>query len=117
MRKGLLILFVLFLSLNTFAQEIKSPDGKLSLSFGLSGDGEPTYTLSFGGRPVIQKSRLGIELKELPAFTKGFTIVKADQSQKDETWAPIWGQEKQIRNHFRELAVTLQQPSVKNRSL
>src|SRR5258705_7914638 len=114
MRKGLLILFVLFLSLNTFAQDIKSPDGKLSLSFALSGEGEPTYTLSFGGKPVIQKSRLGIELKELPAFSKGFTILKAEPSQKDETWAPVWGQEKQIRNHYRELAVTVQQASFNN---
>jgi hypothetical protein len=69
MRKGLLILFVLLVSLNTFAQSIQSPDGKLSLSFGLSANGEPTYELSFAGRPVLKKSRLGIELKELPAFT------------------------------------------------
>ena len=117
MRKGLLLLFVLLLSLNAFAQNVQSPDGKLSLSFGLNGEGEPTYDLSFGGKPVVQKSRLGIELKELPSFTKGFTIVKADSSQKDETWAPVWGQEKQIRNHYKELAVTLQQASVNNRRM
>ncbi|HEX9425001.1 MAG TPA: glycoside hydrolase family 97 protein [Pyrinomonadaceae bacterium] len=117
MRKGLLILFVLLLSLNTFAQNVKSPDGKLSLSFGLSGDGEPTYTLSIDGKPVVQKSRLGIELKEQPGLTKGFTIVKAEPSQMDETWAPVWGEEKQIRNHYRELAVTLQQASVNSRRM
>src|SRR6266511_4620839 len=117
MRKGLLILFVLLLSLDTFAQNVKSPDGKLSLSFGLSGDGEPTYTLSIDGKPVVQKSRLGIELKEQPGLTKGFTIVKAEPSQMDETWAPVWGEEKQIRNHYRELAVTLQQASVNSRRL
>ena len=80
MKKGLLILVVLFVSLNTFAQEIKSPDGKLSLSFELSGEGEPTYALSFAGKPVVQKSKLGIELKDLPAFTKGFTVAKTDPS-------------------------------------
>ena len=118
MRKGLLlILFVLLSSLNTFAQSIQSPDRKLSLSFGLSGSGEPTYELSFGGRPVVKKSRLGIELKELPAFTSGFTLVKADRSQIDETWTPVWGEEKQIRNNYRELAVTLQQASAKNRTI
>ncbi len=117
MRKGLLILFVLLLSLNTFAQNVKSPDGKLSLSFGLSGDGEPTYMLSIDGKPVVQKSRLGIELKEQPGLTKGFTIVKAEPSQMDETWAPVWGEEKQIRNHYRELAVTLQQASVNSRRM
>ena len=76
MRKGLLITYVFLLSLNAFGQNVQSPDGKLSLSFELSGDGEPTYALSIGGKPVVQKSKLGIELKELPAFTKGFTIIK-----------------------------------------
>ena len=117
MRKGLLILFVSLLSLNTFAQSIQSPDGKLSLSFGLSGNGEPTYELSFGGKSIVKKSRLGIELKELPAFTSGFTVVKADRLQIDETWTPVWGEEKQIRNNYRELAVTLQQVSAKNRTM
>ena len=117
MKKGLLILVVLLFNLNTFAQEIKSPDGKLSLSFALSADGEPTYALSFAGKPIIQKSKLGIELKDLPAFTKGFTIAKTDQSQMDETWTTVWGQEKQIRNHYKELAVTLQQASVNNRHI
>ena len=82
---------------------MQSPDGKLSLSFALTADGEPTYQLSFGGRPVLQKSKLGIELKDQPAFTKGFTIVKADTSQTDETWEPVWGEVKQIRNHYKEL--------------
>jgi hypothetical protein len=117
MRKGLLLLFVLLLSANAFAQNLQSPDGKLSLTFALNGEGEPTYDLSFGGKPVVKKSRLGIELKELPSFTKDFTIVKAEPSQKDETWVPVWGQEKQIRNHYKELAVTLQQASVNNRKM
>jgi hypothetical protein len=117
MRKALSILFVLLLSLDAYSQNLQSPDGKLSLSFGLSGDGEPTYELSFSGKPVVLKSRLGIELKDLPAFTRGFTVVKADPSQMDETWVPVWGEEKQIRNHYRELAVTLQQTSVNNRKM
>lgn len=115
MRHLLPIIFLVLFNLNAFAQEIQSPNGKLSLSFALSGDGEPTYQLSFAGKPVIQKSRLGIELKDGPAFTRGFTVVKADTSQKDETWEPVWGEIKQIRNNYKELAVTLQQPSVKNR--
>src|SRR4051812_13119248 len=115
MRHLLPIIFLVLFNLNAFAQEIQSPNGKLSLSFALSGDGEPTYQLTFAGKPVIQKSRLGIELKDGPTFTRGFTVVKADTSQKDETWEPVWGEIKQIRNNYKELAVTLQQSSVKNR--
>jgi hypothetical protein len=117
MRVELLILFIWVFSFNAFAQSIQSPDGKLSLSFGLTAEGEPTHQLSYQGKPVLQKSKLGIELKDQPAFTKGFTIVKADTSQADETWEPVWGEVKQIRNHYKELAVTLQQAAHKNRRM
>src|SRR5258708_24049177 len=116
-RTVLLILSVCLFGFNAFAQNIQSPNGKLSLSFGLTVDGAPTYQLSFGGKSVIKNSSLGIELKDLPAFTKGFTIAKASHSESDNTWEPVWGQEKQIRNHYRELAVTLQQTSVNNRTM
>jgi len=112
-----LILVIGLYSLNAFAQNIQSPDGRLSLFFALTSDGEPTQQLSFKGRPVLQKSKLGIELKDQPAFTKGFTIVSADTSQADETWEPVWGEVKQIRNHFKELTVTLQQAAHKNRRM
>lgn len=112
-----LILSVCLFGINAFAQNIQSPNGKLSLAFALTADGEPTYQLSFGGKSVIKNSSLGIELKDLPAFTKGFTIAKADQSESDSTWEPVWGEVKRIRNHYRELAVTLLQPSINNRTM
>lgn len=117
MKKEVLVLFFWLFSLNALAQDIHSPDGKLSLAFGLTSDGEPTYQLSFGEKPVVHKSKLGIELKDQPGFSKGFTAVKIDKSRKDETWAPVWGEVKQIRNHYNELAVTLQQAAHNNRRL
>ncbi len=117
LRIEVLILLVLLSSLNAFAQSIQSPDGKLSLSFGLTANGEPTHQLSYRGKPVLQKSKLGIELKDQPGFSKGFTLLKTDTSQKDETWKPVWGEVNQIRNHYKELTVTLQQPAHKNRRM
>ena len=39
----------------------------------------------------------------------GFTLVEAGASTFDETWKPVWGEVSQIRNHYNELAVTLDQ--------
>ena len=117
MRIEVLIVVIWLFSLNAFAQNIQSPDGKLLLAFGLTSEGEPTHQLSFRGKQVLQTSRLGIELKDQPALTKGFTIVKANTSQTDETWEPVWGEVKQIRNHYKELAITLQQVAHKNRRM
>ncbi|HKZ03587.1 MAG TPA: glycoside hydrolase family 97 N-terminal domain-containing protein, partial [Pyrinomonadaceae bacterium] len=61
MKQVLPILVVLLFGLNAAAQNIQSPNGKLSLSFGLTGDGEPTYQLSLVSKPIVRQSRLGIE--------------------------------------------------------
>ena len=111
------LLFIWLTGFAAFGQSIQSPDSKLSLSFALTGDGEATYQLSLAGRQVLQKSKLGIELKDQPSFSKGFTILKADTSQKDETWEPVWGEVKRIRNYYNELTVTLQQAAHKNRMM
>lgn len=58
------LLFILLYSLTASAQEVTSPSGKLSLTFRLT---EPTYALSFAGRPVVLPSRLGVELKDATA--------------------------------------------------
>src|SRR5215207_1395431 len=117
MRLMLSVLFVCLSGPGAVAQNIESPGGRLSLSFALTGEGEPTYRLSFAGKPVVLQSRLGVELKDLPALTKGFAVVKADTAERDETWEPVWGEVKRIRNRYRELAVTLQQASVNNRRM
>ena len=39
----------------------------------------------------------------------GFTLTDAKTSTFDETWEPVWGEVKSIRNHYNELAVTLDQ--------
>ena len=119
MRTRAAFLFVLLFcfSLQAFAQDIESPSRKLSLSFKLTDAGEPTYRLNFGAKQVLLQSRLGVELKDLPALTGGFTVAKTETSDKDETWEPVWGETRQIRNRYRELAVTLGQTAANNRRL
>src|SRR4030095_2950926 len=116
-RLKVLFLLLCLSSFNAVAQNIESPSRRLSLSFALTNDGEPAYRLSIAGRPVVLQSSLGIELKDLPALTKGFTVVSADVTDTDETWEPVWGEVKRIRNRYRELTVTLQQASVNNRRM
>ena len=99
------------------AQTIHSPNRKLTLQFALSAAGEPTYQLRYGQKLVVKTSRLAVLLQDQPGFDKGFTIAKVDSSRHDDTWTPVWGEVKQIRNHYQELVVTVQQAAAKNRQL
>ncbi len=116
-RFPILLVAATLLRLVAPAQTIRSPDRKLTLAFQLSPAGEPMYELKYGARTVVRPSRLAVLLQSAPGFDKGFTIAKVDSSRHDDTWAPIWGEVKQIRNHYQELAVTVQQAAVQNRQL
>ncbi len=103
-------IFWLALSNNVFAQQLKSPDEKLVLSFSLQSDGTPSYRLNYKDKVVLKPSKLGLELKNDPqSLLNNFTIVTTTTSSFDETWKPVWGETATIQNQYNELAVTLNQ--------
>lgn len=89
---------------------LKSPDGRLQLSFDLTTDGTPTYKMDYNNKPVIATSRLGLELKNQKSLLDGFKMERVSRSSFDETWQPVWGEQSSIRNHYNEMAVCLSQP-------
>ena len=102
-------LLVLSMSSAARAESITSPNGQLQLNFSVNSQGEPVYELFYKGKAVIKPSKLGLELKNDPGLMNGFTLADTQTSTFDETWEPVWGEVKQIRNHYNEMAVTLDQ--------
>ncbi|MCC6550279.1 MAG: glycoside hydrolase family 97 protein [Ignavibacteriaceae bacterium] len=111
----LVLLFVFFISELVSPVTIHSPSGKISLTFTLSSSGAPQYALRFKGRDVILQSRLGLTAADGLNFSEGFMIEKTDSLVFDETWEPVLGEVKQIRNHYKELKVTLSKSEDKKR--
>jgi len=97
------------------AQTIQSPDKNLVLKFSLNSSGVPVYELSYKNKAVIKPSNLGIETKDVPSLLDGFSVKESKTSTFDETWQPVWGEQKNIRNHYNELAITLEQKGTKAR--
>lgn len=98
------------------AESIISPNGNLHLDFTVNAQGEPVYQLFYKGKAVVKPSKLGLELKDDPGLMSNFTLTGTETSTFDETWKPVWGEVAQIRNHYNELAVTLEQKA-QNRNM
>ena len=100
------------------AQSVSSPNGNVVVKFNIASGGVPTYEVSYKGKAVVKPSRLGLELAKDKHASKGldetdllddFRIKEVNESAFDETWTPVWGETKTIRNHYNEMAVTLVQ--------
>ncbi|MEO7485655.1 MAG: glycoside hydrolase family 97 protein, partial [Ferruginibacter sp.] len=117
MRHLVISIILLFAFSLTNAQELTSPNGKFILTFNLQPDGTPAYSLVYKSKAVIKPSKLGLELKDdKKSLLNDFTVVDTKTATFDETWKPVWGEVNAIRNHYNELAVTLNQKET-NRQL
>lgn len=105
------IIALLFLSVSFVnAQQLISPNGELTMQFSTREDGTPTYKLTYKNQEVIKESSLGFYLKnDKKSLLDDFKITDTKTSTFNDTWQPVWGEVKEIRNHYNQLKVTLTQ--------
>lgn len=106
---GVLLLCLLFAGYSNAQKELSVVSDKIKLIFTLDGEGKPVYAVWFNNKAVIQPSTLGFDLDSEHNFNEGFIIIGTNRKSVDETWQPVWGETKSIRNKYRELTIHLQQ--------
>ena len=93
------------------AGDITSPNGQIKVNFTLDGT-VPTYSVTYQGKTIIKPSRLGYQLaKGGKDLLSDFSVINEKTSTFDETWTPVWGENKSIRNHYNDMLVELKQNS------
>ncbi|GAA4048869.1 glycoside hydrolase family 97 protein [Flavobacterium chungnamense] len=114
MRKLHLLVFLISI-LSVEAQNVSSPSKTISLSFKLSSDGKPSYSVSYKTKPIIKESTLGITIKDSKSLEANFRIDSIGQKSFNETWQPVLGEQSNIKNSYNEMTVALSQPSTDRR--
>ncbi len=115
MKKIFMLLGLFLVAGMMAAQDLKSPNGDLEMNFLVDQQGTPVYTLKYKGKTVINPSKLGLALigsdkvEFGSSLHDGFSVADTQYSLFDEIWEPVWGETKEIRNHYNEMAVTLNQ--------
>lgn len=108
-RSSLVILFAALLFSANANQTIPflSSDKNTKLELNWQSSGELSYQLLYKGKMVIAPSSLGMVLNNPALELTKFVLEGIDSSSLDETWTPVWGEVKTIRNNYRELLVKL----------
>ncbi len=107
--KTIAFLCLICFSLHSNGQQSETVSlGKIKMVFTLDKNGSPVYEVYFNGRPVILPSRLGFKLNVDSGFDRSFRLIGTERKSFDQTWQTVWGETKDIRNHYEELTVRLQ---------
>lgn len=86
--------------------EVTSPDGTIRLAFAVDSAGRMTYSVTDGGVRLFEPSRLGFEAAETD-LGGGFAVENVSRTSVDETWTQPWGENKENRSRYNEMAVRL----------
>jgi len=109
LRSSFLILFAAMFFSAKADQQIPfySPDKTIKIELNWQSSGALSYQVLYKGKTVIAPSALGMVLNNPGLELTKFVLEGVDSSVLDETWNPVWGEVKSIRNNYRELLVKL----------
>jgi alpha-glucosidase len=102
------------------AAGLKSPDGRLAVTFDLKDIGPdkacPVYRLAYKGKVILRDSRLGLDLEPAP-FRGGMSVTREARDRHDTTWQPVCGERAVVRDHYNELTIDLEERAAPYRLL
>ena len=94
---------------------LQSPDGRVRIEIVLN-DGQPRWSVSFKGRPLIADGLLGAELSA-DNFEGGYRLAGTEPASGDTTWKAPWGNLSEVRDHYNQLTLKLQETGDRQRLL
>lgn len=107
---ALLAMLIVIQTIN--AQETRVSNlalGNTELTVLINEAGTALYSVYYKNQPIISSSELGFILTDGKQLHTGFEVSKTETASVDETWQPVWGEVKNIRNHYQQLTVHLKQ--------
>ncbi|MDO9261688.1 MAG: glycoside hydrolase family 97 N-terminal domain-containing protein, partial [Flavobacteriaceae bacterium] len=116
MKRYILIIIGVFFFTTVGSQTIQSPSKKIEVKIELTAKEEITYEVFYKNKQVVNKSKLGFDLKDELSLTEGFNLLKSEQSAVNEVWNPVLGEQSEIKNHFNQIKFYLIQQQT-NRKL
>ena len=96
---------------------VSSPNKVLTATINLNGEGRVQYRVDRHGQPVIAESQLGFLFTDQPQMLRNFAVVGQRTRNHDSTWEQPWGEQRRVRDHYRELAIDFEEKSTLKRRM
>ena len=87
------------------AREVRSPDGKIAIA--IHTDAPLGYSITVDGKPLLARSRLGLELAGDVKLGEKPTLESEKRRSADTHWENQFGKNRDVRDRYNELSLTL----------
>ena len=121
-----LLILVLIISSCSHKNEflVHSPDKNIELKVGLktgenklNDENQLVFSIFSNGIEIVKEASFGLEFEGMEPFGRGIKVVKEQFNQHDENWQRVWGRSKNVRDHYNELVLTLEETQSPKRTL
>ncbi|NVE96048.1 glycoside hydrolase family 97 protein [Altererythrobacter lutimaris] len=90
-----------------FADEtVTSPDGSITVTIDVNGEGTPVYSVARNGEELIAPSRLGFNFADEDPLRRNLELTTTAISSGDERWEQPWGERRFVEDRHNELLTT-----------
>ncbi len=93
---------------------VTSPNGRTEVSVALT-EGHLTYAVRHDARAILLPSKLGFAFRNAAPLGDGLQLVTSVRAAVDTTWTQPWGEVARVRDHHRELRITVAETAAPGR--
>jgi alpha-glucosidase len=91
--------------------QIKSPDGKLTVTVATGDSSAVLYSVAIDDSIIIQNSRMGFILEGGKEVGKNLEIISFSEMEVNQSWKPVYGERSEITDRFNEAKIQLKEKS------
>lgn len=103
------------------AETVSSPSGSVRVTFQTATvrgrEGVPCYSVSWRGKPVIERSTLGLNLAPGGMLDGGLRVLSVSRREADAAYRVFPGKTDRARDHYREMTVALEERAAPRRRM
>lgn len=119
LRVALILTLIAFAVGQSFAgnnpEILTSPNGIVTVT--VTAGNQLDYAIEFNGKDVLLNSPVSLSFTNARAFGPDLAIKNVSRRAVDESWQRVYGKRKQVRNHFNEMTLDLQETTAPNRQV
>lgn len=97
-------------------EPVKSPDGAIVMQVSAE-NGQLAYSVTYGGKPLVLRSALGLELEKAPVLGTNVRIAKADFGVVNDSYTMPHGKSNPVKNQYHWMTLDLEETGEPHRRL